>query len=439
MRNIISKELLLPLADYMAGTKIHGYFKFLEKSQWWPEEKLQDYQNERLRALIAHAFKNVLYYRKLFKKLNLRPTNIRSVEDLSKIPVLTKDIIRKNFKDFISLDCSKRKYKWNSTGGSTGDPLRHLYDFDAWSIDWACCYRGWRWAGWQLGDKIATLAGQSLVAPGGFSLKKLFKNKLLERHLLLPALNLSVNLMEQYAKTITKFRPKIFRGYPSSLRIFAEFVENNRVPLPKFKAILATAETLFPSYRKKIEAVFDAPVFDGYSMRDGGANAMDCDKQNLHISTERAIVEFVRDSKLKKKRIILTDAYNYVFPFIRYDVGDIGLPSNEKCSCGRTLPLIKSLEGRVMDILRFPDGTCWAGPALTLVFREFDVKQYQVIQESLNEVTLKIVKGTSFSKIAEAQLIRVFKKAGAARVNIESMESIDVAPSGKRRFVVSKI
>jgi len=231
----------------------------------------------------------------------------------------------------------------------------------------------------------------------------------------------------------------VLRGYPSSLYLFAEFAEKNRVHLPKFKAIFTTAETLFSNYRAKIETVFDAPAFDGYSVRDGGASAMECEERQLHIATERSVVEFVKDTTFGKNRLILTDLWNYVFPFIRYDVGDIGLQSHKTCVCGRKLPSIAQLEGRVMDIIRFPNGTCWAGPALTLIFGKFDVKQYLVIQEDLSSIILRLVKGESFSEADAAQLIHVFKEAGASDVSIDFVDSINLTASGKRRFVISKI
>ena len=95
--------------------------------------------------------------------LNLKPIDIRCKDDLKKMPIITKDDIRTNFDDFKSLDFTSRKIKMESTGGTSGDPLRHYYDFDLWSMDWACCYRGWGWRGYRLGDKMTMIGGSSIV------------------------------------------------------------------------------------------------------------------------------------------------------------------------------------------------------------------------------------------------------------------------------------
>jgi len=442
----IARNVILPLSDIAAGTKISRNFKFLEKSQWWSKEELQKYQNKKLRALIKHAYENVPYYHHEWRKLNLKLQDIKTIKDLRKIPIITKEDIRKNFNDFKSKDFAVRKPKPSATGGSTGEPLKFYYDWAAWSMDWACLYRGWGFAGYHVGDKIVTVGGSSLVPSQKSSFQKQVKNKIVERHVGLSAFDMSKENMRKYAEIITGYKPHFLRGYATSLYIFAKFCEENSINFPTIHAAFSTAETLFEPYRKEIENAFGVEVFNEYGIRDGGGNAMECDMHlGLHVSLERCVMEFIKNNENvplgEMGKIILTDLHNYSFPFIRYDVGDVGIPTDEKCPCGRGLSMIKRIEGRTTEIIQFSDGTMWAGPVLTLVFKDFDILQYQIIQENWNRIILKVVKGKTFSEKDAKRLVQIFNYhvGENGSVEIEYMDKIPLTKSGKRRFIISKV
>ena len=163
MYSVIAKHILYPVGEAFLGTKMLRYLKELEETQWWSLERLQELQNRKLRALIKHAYENIPYYHCLFQERGLTDKDIQTVEDLPKLPVLTKNDIRQNFADLIAKDSSKRKPFLNATGGSTGEPLQYYIDMEVTSISWAGTFRGWEWADYKLGDKRATLAGSSLV------------------------------------------------------------------------------------------------------------------------------------------------------------------------------------------------------------------------------------------------------------------------------------
>ena len=173
---------------------------------------------------------------------------------------------------------------------------------------------------------------------------------------------------------------------------------------------------------------------------------MECEEHNgLHLTMETSIAEFIRNNEEispgEVGDIIVTCLTNYSFPFIRYEIGDLGIPSEENCGCTRNLPLIKEIQGRTTEIIEFPDGMKWAGPVLTLVFARFDVIEYQVIQEELNLIKIKIIKGNQFTKQDEKNLLHIFNshigKNGI--VEIEYTDKIDKVRSGKRRFIISNI
>jgi phenylacetate-CoA ligase len=449
----IARNIILPLADIAAGTKISRDLKFLEKSQWWSIEELQEYQNKKLRALIKHAYENVPYYHHEWKKLNLNPEDIKTVGDIRKIPIIMKEDIKKNFDDFKSKDFAVRRPKPTATGGSTGEPLKFYYDWDAWSMGWACLYRGWGFAGYPVGDKIVTIGGSSLVPSQKSSFQKQVKNKIIERHVGLSAFDMSEENMRKYAEIITRYKPRFLRGYASSLYIFAKFCEENGINFPTLHVAFTTAETLFEPYRKEIENAFGVEVFNEYGVSDGGGNAMECEMHSgLHISLERCVMEFIKDNENvsfgEMGKIILTDLHNYSFPFIRYDVGDLGIPSDEKCSCGRGLPLMKSIEGRVPDSVITPDDKIIHPFFLMHLFypnpndpKEIKgIKQYQVIQETKERLLVKIVKEPEYNEKEFDHILENFQKyIKGMDIEMEFVDHIPIGRSGKRRYVISKV
>ena len=254
----IARNVILPLADIAANTNISRNLKFLEKSQWWSREELQEYQNKKLRALIKHAYENVPYYHSEWKKLNLNPEDIKTVEDLRKIPIITKEDIRNNFEGFKSKDFAVTKTKSNSTGGSTGEPLKYFEDWKAWSMDWACTYRGWSFSGYKIGDKIITLGGSSLVSTDKIPFKKKIKNRLIDRNIALSSYDMDEQSMIKYIKVMNRYKSIFLFGYPSAIYVLANFINENNVAPPPLKGIFTTSEKLFDLQRNFIEEVFEA-------------------------------------------------------------------------------------------------------------------------------------------------------------------------------------
>ena len=450
MYGTLFSGIIIPVMELSQGTRIQKYLKWLNKTQWWKPEQLEELQNKKLRALIKHAYEKVPYYHRIFKERGLTSNDIKTVEDLQKLPILTKDEIRKNFAELMAKDFENWKPIQNATSGSTGEPLRYYITKNNLSIGWASGFRAWSWAGYKLGDKRVTLAGSSLL-PSHMSFKKRFRY-LLERNLPLSSLNMTEDVMEEYAQKIIKFKPKYIRGYPSALSILAKFLTENGIHDIQPVAVFTTAETLLPYQRKIIEDVFGCDVLDGYGCRDGGANAMECPEHSgCHIASEQVVMEFVKGgekvSSGEMGEIIATDLHNYAMPFIRYAAGDVGIPTDEVCSCGRGLPLLKSIEGRVLDIISLENGTMLSGLPLTDEFEYIEkeksgtFKQYQIVQESKNKLLIKIVKGDGYTQEDTRRILKGIKKhvGGSMDIKVEFVNNIPATKTGKRLFVVSKI
>ncbi|MDA0524645.1 phenylacetate--CoA ligase family protein [Methanococcoides alaskense] len=396
--------------------------------------------------MISFAYDNVPYYHKLFNELRLTPSDIKTIEDLEKIPTLTKDTIKDNWEDFKPVDLDTMRYYTDSTGGSTGTPFRYrLLKYDRF-LSGAMLYRGWGYADYELGDRMVFLAGSSLDV----GTKSIVVNKAHEvsRNIRkLSAFDMGPKDMQQYANVINSFKPKFIRGYASSVNFFANFINENNVDIPTPQAVFTTAEKLMPHMRKNIEDRFGCEVYDAYGLNDGGVGAYECAEHNgLHIDTERSIMEIVDDDGRQLEegigRILATSLHNYAMPFIRYDTGDIGHLLNDECGCGRKSKLLKEVMGRTVDILLTPDGRHVHGYFLLYIFWEYGkgIKEYQVVQTKVDKLVIKIVTDDSFDE-KQLDMIREIIKSKSNEWDVEFrfVDEIERTKAGKYKFIISEL
>jgi phenylacetate-CoA ligase len=447
--NTFARNVSLPINDFITGTDISRQLTLLEKSQWWKPEDLQDYQNKRLRSLIHHAYANVPYYHDLFCSLGLSPSDISTKEDLVKLPVLTKEDIRKSPERFVAQNIPQKSLIHGTTSGSSGKVFEYFLDKDTLSISRAAGLRAWGFAGYSVGDKLVTLAGSSLL-PKNVPLYTKIRFKF-SRNLPLSSYNLNSERLDEYLQQIIKFNPRYIRGYPSSIAILAEHALEHDIDGINPKGVMTTAETLSKSQREMISSAFHCDVFDQFGCFDGGANACECDQHSgYHISVERSVHEFLDDSGSpvapgENGHIILTDLWNYAMPFIRYDAGDMGVPTDRTCPCGRGLPLLEKITGRTVEQIVLPDGKRLPGLLLTDIFEHGDVvtaiQDYQIVQEKVDKFVINIVKSDRYTSAMSKEIEEFFwgHLGRDAEIRFNFLEEIPRTDANKRRIVVCKV
>jgi len=440
---------LFILAHTLKNKNFMKQYNFVKKNEYESYENLRKYQEEKLRRIIQFSFDNVPYYHKLFKNLNIKPEDIQSIEDLQKLPVLTKEIIRNNQSDFVPLNLKEQKYDNRSTAGSTGNPLTYRNSIDDKSLGFAILYANWGFAGYELGDKVAVIAGSSLIPSVGSKLADNVKAFIMNTKNF-SAFDLTEKYMDYIVITLNKFKPKFLNGYASSLYLLAKHIKDKNLKINLSpKGVFTTAEVLFESQRELIEDVFNCEVFNQYGLNDGGVSAYECEKhKGLHIDMIRSIMEVVDEGGTqleagKEGHILATSLHNYAMPFIRYDTGDLGILSGERCDCGRETPLLEKIIGRVSDYIYTPDGTKIHGEFFSHIFWEFSwVKQFQIIQNKIDEVIVKIVPDSK-DKINERDLDRLKKiilnRAGDMDIIIEMVDKIETTKAGKWKFIVRTV
>lgn len=437
-------KILFQASYFLAGkTSVIRYYNEFMETQWWPYDRLAKLQLEQLQRLLHFAYEHVPYYKRLFDSRGLRPHDIRGFEDLQKLPILTKQTIRQHRAEMMPRNVKGLHYVRGSTGGSTGEPLQYLMSMEDYTRGIALLLRGWSYGGYRPGDRIAQIAGSSLIPTARSSLKK-WAISFLRNIRSYSSYGMSDEMLVQYVRSLNHFKPEFLRGYVSSIYTLASFVRDKGIPV-KFRprAVFTTAEKLLEGQRRVIEEVFRTEVFDTYGLNDGGVSAYECQEHcGMHIDMERAILEVVDENGRqvfdKPGKILATSLYNYAFPFIRYDTGDIGIMTNSKCSCGRELPLLKELIGRMTDVLDVM-GRKIGSPILTVLFGKFDIEQYQIIQESDKSLTCRIVKGPTYTKDDE-EFIRksLINHLGSVDIVFEYVPSIVPEEGNKHKFIIDR-
>lgn len=437
-RNWFTENIILPLTDIALGQSIKKHLDFLQKSQWWSESDLKEYQNEKLRALIRHAYENVPYYNELFRRLGLKPDDIKNANDLVKLPILTKEDIRENFKrgKIIAQNIPRKELIFSSSSGSTGEPLQYYITKDAGSFSKACGIRGWYWMRYRLGDKYVKISQYD---------RSVFKRvqDIINRSKYLAAKELTAKYFSDIVKSVNSFKPKIIRGYPDQMHFLAKYIKDHQVYIFPPVAITTTGSVLHKRARDIIEEQIGAPTFDSYSC-EGSSNVSECPTHSCyHSSMEYAITEIISNDieveKGERGRFITTDLQNYATPFIRYDTQDCLVKSKDQCSCGRSLLAIDKIEGRDSDILITPSGKFLITVQFDGYFEHVEsVKQFQIIQDKVDHVIIRLVVNESFNSKEKDKIYNYWKAYIGEDVTVEIhiVNEIPLTKSGKRRYLI---
>lgn len=422
------------------------WFRMLSASQWWPREKLEEYKNARLQALLRHALGTVPYYREFAAQAGLDARTV-SAADLPRFPLVDKPVMTARLADFRSDAVPAGRFHPNSTSGSTGTPFRFFTDTGSGQVRLANDLRVRMWTGWRIGERQALLWGhRGDVAKRGDWFHR-FRNEFSDRVLTLNAYDLGEPQMAHYQRLLMKHRPTLMVGYSSALTLLAQYVRRNSLPFPQLKGCISTAETLLPEQRQAIEAGFACPVLDHYGSREFGTISQQCRPGSAeHITVERVCVEVLDTAGRpagpgEQGEIVVTDLDNYAMPFIRYRTADLGTLGAGPCDCGRGLPLLESVAGRVSEIIVGRNGKQYSTPGPWLFGADIPgIGQMQVVQETLEQITVRIVPNADWSDRSAATLVeRMVSLLGDVRIAIDLTDHIPKSASGKYRFAISKV
>lgn len=429
--------------------KLYKYLWEYRKYNSLSLEQIRLSQKKKLMTLLRHASSHSRYYGLLFKKCGITSDDLNEPENaLKKLPILTKEIIGKNIDEIIADNISKKLIFQDSTGGSTGTPLVFYRDWDCLIKRRAQELFFDKWIGYELGDRVALFVAARHHPRGIKGFKSRLRNATCDRILAFDPYRTDRNYMEGFLSKLLAFKPDMIKCFPNSLYIFANFLKEKGVNKIKVRSISCTGETLHDYQRELFQEVFHCPVYEKYGTFEVGVAACESSEHNgMHMFLDGVFFEFINSEGNSAKpgemaQLIVTDLFNYGFPLIRYQIGDVGAFSEKSCNYCSPLPLMSRLYGRDRDILVAQNGNPKPGYLFVEVFNKNHIPgQFQVIQHDRDNVFVKAVKKDGYLIDHERLILEKFKilLGENMKIRIEYVKEILREPSGKFKYVHSMI
>lgn len=428
------------------GSKFHRVLTEFEEHLKWSESDLHAYQNERFVSLIEHSYANVPYYHEIMTQNRLTPADFKDVSDLCKLPILTRNMVMENRNKLIAQNAHRSDRIVGHTSGTTGSPLRLVWDRHVCLLKTVVDWRQKRLAGLDPGDRIAFFLGRQ-VAPLSQSKPPFWRHNWVMNHLFCSSFHLSPRNMAFYMDKLASFKPRALEGYPSTMSIIANYLNQRGEKFP-LRAVFTSSETLQDSQRRAIEEAFDCKVFDFYGMAERVVFGTECEMHSgKHINSDFGLVQ-ISDGKdgfatqNRIGRIIATGLHNYSMPLIRYETSDVTSLESAACKCGCALPLMSGITTKDEDIVVTPDGRYVSSSILNAVTHHLvNVAESQIVQENRNYVVMKVVPNKEYGEADTKYILESLSKVLGSEVivTVEIVESIERTANGKFRWVISKV
>lgn len=426
----------------MIGYQAESYNKFLKTSECWTREQIESYRNDKVKKLISHCYENVPYYRNVMDEYKIKIEDIKSAEDITKLPILTKDIIRNFSRELMAKNISEMKIGWSKTGGTTGEPMRICKNSECYMWTNMCHERGLRWGGLETDAPRVRLYGGSLGIDKSRITTRI--GSVIRGDLFLPAFELRADTVMSYINKIRRSKCRFLLGYASSIYRLALLTEEMDQEL-EFDAVFPTAELLLSEWKDVIHRVFKCNVLPYYGSGEIGALGFYTSEVDAYIiPEEHVLIEIMQDDASTHLygdgSFVITDLDNYAMPLIRYvngDAGKLSPYSNGPFPFSR----IERLDGRYNSFLMTDSGDLISGAIGPHVFRYVPcVQSYRIIQEEPLKVIIKVVPKRDFNEQYEQLITNLFSKHLGSRMKIiiEKVSDIPLPPSGKSIFVVNR-
>jgi phenylacetate-CoA ligase len=435
---------------WMITRDVEHYYETLRKTQWLDGAQTRELQDEKLRRLVRHAYRNVPYYRRKMQEMKLRPEDIRGQADLHKLPFLTKADIRQHlYFDIMSENHDKSQILRISTSGSTGEPFICYADRAQVEVRWAATLRAQEWTGYRFGDPSVRLWHQTLGMTKSQAAKER-ADAVLSNRTFIPIFELSDENLSRMIDVVVGVQPVLMDGYAEALDFIARYLKTTGRVDVRPRALMSSAQTLPIPSRKLIEEAFGCKVFDKYGSREFSGIAYECDAHaGHHVVAEAYIVETLRDGQPVKPgevgEIVVTDLNNFCMPFIRYRIGDLAeaLDLSNPCACGRGAPRLGAIEGRVQSIIQGTDGRYLPGTFFAHYLKEFDyaIKKFQIVQDERDAMAFRIVKGGRYSEDVLQEVLATFREylGEKMKIDVEFVDEVAMVRTGKRLASVSRL
>lgn len=414
---------------------------FLRHSAAWSAERIDAHQLGELRRVVFDAWASAPAWRALYESAGVSPSHLRSLDDVARLPMVDKTLIRANLEGFsIAMQGRSR----TATGGSTGLPFELYRDPQAFARELASKAHQYARIGWREGDRQFVLRGLPIDTPDHMTIVPEFAELRCSSYHLVP------EVMERYRQAALDYQPEWVRCYPSCGHLFAQFLDETGRPFPPVKGVLCASENLYDSQKALLGRVFGARVFSHYGHYELAALAGFCEhRDTYHVLPQYGYVELVAPDGTAVKdagrlgEIVATSFINRGTPLIRYRTGDYARLEGRDCAaCGRPYQVWSRVEGRLHEFVVTSTGRLISMTALNAHDDTFDdVRQFQYVQERPGEVVLEYVPRGVWDGAVDARIAsRLAPKLGAdISLRVRPVDTIGVTGRGKHRFLIQKL
>jgi phenylacetate-CoA ligase len=427
------------ISDFIAPKDLIYWRWKLWQSQYYPAAQQQDLQWKLLSGLLEHCFQHVPFYRKKFAELGLVPSDFTSVADLSLVPVLSKETLLDCPDDFKADNFHQFKPRKICTSGTTGTPLTVYWDIGSNVLELTSMWRHFSWSGYRLGQPFLDIRSVLLQEPRGY--KWNWKCRGLE----MSSDIIDADNIQDYAEIIRHYRVKLWRGHPSSIDALCRLLHDACIDDIKPRYLFTNSEALLENQRDFIESWAGVPVCDSYGLKEHNALICQCPEGGYHIAPEYGVVEIIREDGMpampgEEGRIIATSLHNRAFPLLRYDTGDYATRTDRLCSCGRTLPLVDKLTGRIDDRVLDADGK-WVSGLHFAFFFVTGVRKAQLVQERPGSLDVYIIPAQDYTpETGNTVRDNLKNKLGKSmEIVIHAVEEVPFLSPGKFKFVINRL
>lgn len=436
------ENLLYPAMEYKKGNRVREKTKKLISMEKLSREERDEYRLKKLKELLKICINNVPAY----ENISVTAEEIESdpLEALKKFPVTRKKDVVDNKESYVNRTYDRSRLIENSTGGSTGEPLKFYMDREAVESYEAARFRGLSWYAITHGSRSVMVWGNPIEMTSNMEDKYKQREKLLKNRIMIPAYDMKPEKIENYVELINSYKPEYIYGYSSILDAMAMLMLEKGLKLKiKLKAVVSTSETLTEQQREHIANAFYCKVVNEYGARDAGILGYECPCGEMHIVEENLIAEVLDPVTLepvedgKSGLLAITDITNHAMPRLRYILGDVGSISSKKCTCGNTSRVFSSIDGREDAILVKKDGTLLHGHVINHMAKiRNSIKQFKFVQKSVDLAELTIVKKQAETDDSDIFIENIKTTFPGLELKVEYADEIQPGKSGKMRYTV---
>lgn len=421
-------------------------FDFLKNSQFWTQAQFESFQAERLIRLVRHAIKHSPYYAGLYASRMLSEKDIKTVSDIKKFPIVSKEEFRENNESIVSTHIVRKRMWAAFTSGTSGVPLKAFFSHENMQDRIAFLERLYHWYSPGKWRKRASFTGKLIVDPEDSSGTFHRYNYCINQQLY-SSHHLSENNLARYVKDLTKFAPDQIDGIASAIYVVADYMlRNGQAGQLKPNVVIPTSETIWPHIRERLEKAFGCKMANQYGSQEGAPIAYECPAGGFHISPESGIFEILRTDNSSCKpgepgRMVVTSFSSEGTPLIRYDIGDVASWRSGTCSCGRHMPMLETIEGRLDDM--FFTTERGIVPRIDSAFKGLPsvIIATQIAQVGQDSFEVRIVpqKNGYYPKYADSIVDHLYDYLGASvDIKLKVVEGISRTRGGKLPAMVNE-